>query len=352
MTGRARHTGVAAALVIVLALGGLSACGNDTDAAASRRDVYRSLTDRVIVPGYERLDLAASDLAASVAALCSSPDDARVRAAREAWVRTWRAWNRLRPFRFGPLTDRRTVSDIAFMIDPDKVDAVLAGSEPAAGPPFTPESVAGVGADTRGLVAIEHLLFTRDPGEADTCAYASASSAVVAAAADDARAAWADGVDGDGPFADELRSANGADTRAVLDDLVNGITMSVNEISKDLVAAEEAPGRSRDPSGHVRARLRDTLAGVRDAYLGAGREGPGVGELVAAASAGTDERIRTRLDRAEAALAALPVDLDDASDREIRQASARTRALGTVLIAEVASLLGVTLGLGDADGDS
>jgi hypothetical protein len=90
---------------------------------------------------------------------------------------------------------------------------VLAGSEPAAGPPFTPESVAGVGADTRGLVAIEHLLFTRDPAETDTCAYASAAAAVVAAAADDARAAWVDGVDGDGPFADELRSASGP-TRA------------------------------------------------------------------------------------------------------------------------------------------
>jgi hypothetical protein len=138
----------------------------------------------------------------------------------------------------------------------------------------------------------------------------------------------------------------------VLDDLVNGITMSVNEISKELVTAEEASGGSRDPSGHVRDRVRDTLTGVRDTYLGAGRTRPGVGELVAAASVGTDERIRTRLDRAEAALAALPADLDDASDREVRRASARARALGTVLISEVASLLGVTLGLGDADGDS
>jgi predicted lipoprotein len=348
---------LALALGVTLASSVFSACGNDTDARASRRRVYRSLADDVIVPDYDRLSAGAAELAASVAALCDAPSTERAAAARHAWTRAWRDWNRLRPFRFGPLTDRRTVSDVAFMVDPDKINAVLAGAEPAVGPPFTNESLAAAGADVRGLATVEHLLFGRDPTDAETCAYAAAAAALVADATAEARAAWVDGVGGDPPFADELASPGGhyVDSQAVLDDLVNGMTMSVSEMSNDLARAGVAQDGSRDPSGHLGDRIRDTLAGVRAAYLGApgaAAGSGGVGALVTAAASGTDARVRDRLDATRPAVAPLPSDLDRATSGEIRRAFTRVRALGTVLRAEVASLLGVTLSLSDADGDS
>ena len=47
-----------------------------------------------------------------------------------------------------------------------------------------------------------------------------------------------------------------------------------------------------------------------------------------------------------------PADLDRAEDDDIDDAYRRTRSLGTITRAELASILGVTLSLSDSDGDS
>ena len=98
-----------------------------------------------------------------------------------AWVDAWRAWNRTKAFRFGPLTDSRAVSDIGFMVDTEKIDAVIDGSEAARCPAVHRGVASGAaGADVRGLAAVEHVLFQRDPTEPDPCSYAAAAAALVA----------------------------------------------------------------------------------------------------------------------------------------------------------------------------
>ena len=56
--------------------------------------------------------------------------------------------------------------------------------------------------------------------------------------------------------------------------------------------------------------------------------------------------------RTTRAVGALPADLDRAEDDDIDDAYRRTRSLGTITRAELASILGVTLSLSDSDGDS
>ena len=153
------------------------------------------------------------------------------------------------------------------MVDTAKIDAVLAGSEPGVGPPFTAESLGAAGADVRGLAAVEHLLFENDPTDPDTCAYAAAAAALVAEETRAARVAWTDGADGEPPFAELFANPGNdmyADAQAVLDDLVNGMAMALTEATKELADAEAAPPGERDTvGGHGGDRVRDTIWSVR-----------------------------------------------------------------------------------------
>ncbi len=358
MTPAAVRRRLAAALALVVLAVAVGACGDDHDAPASRRVVYRNLAANVISPLYERLDEATADLATATSALCADPSAANVDAARTAWEHAWQAWNRTKAFRFGPLTDSRAVADIGFMVDGHKVDTVVDGSNAAVGPPFTADSVAATGADVRGLAAIEHVLFQRDPTEPDTCAYAAAAASLVAEKAAMARAAWTEGTNGDPAYADLVaKPGNEAygDSQAVLDDLVNGMAMALSEATKALADAESAPPDRRDTFGtHGGDHVRDTLWSVRASYEGSLRDGGGrgVGALVADASSDADARFRTNLERATRAARALPPDLERAKAALVDEAYRRFRALGTNTRAEVASILGVTLSLSDSDGDS
>lgn len=344
------------AVVATVAVVG-SGCGNDTQVPAERSKVFRSVAEQVIVPAYEDLAASMAALESAVENLCARPDAAALTEARERWLDAWRSWSRTRAFRFGPLTETRNLTDIAFMVDPAKIDALIAGSDPSVGPPFTAESLAATGTDVRGLGAIEHVLFADAVGP-EACSYASAAAEIVADNAEEARVAWVDGTDGAAPFAEQLAEPGGdsayADGQAALDDLVNGVSMALTEATRELADAEAAaPGARESGTQHGGVRVRETLASVRSVYLGA-RDGsaPGIDDLVEGIAPESAERVRDFLARADAAVAGLPDSLDDASTGELRKAYLAARNAGTLVRAEVASELGVTLSLSDSDGDS
>jgi Imelysin len=93
-------------------------------------------------------------------------------------------WAELEPFWFGPAADRRSKYLIDWEIAPTEVDAIVAGSEP-----IDAASVRDViGADQRGLEAVEHLF--AGPVDARRCAYATAIGAVIVEEADALAAEW------------------------------------------------------------------------------------------------------------------------------------------------------------------
>jgi predicted lipoprotein len=345
------------ALAAVALLLGVSACGNDTDANAAREDVLRNLSHQVITPTYVQLARSVDELDAAVAELCDAPSAQARRASQGAWTDAWSAWNRTRAFRFGPLTLNRETADIAFMADPDKIDDLVTSAHNT---PVTVDSLGEEGADVRGLGAVEHLLFTRDPLDPEVCAYASAAAGLAARSAAAVGREWTDGDDRGGrPFRDQLAEPGEGgrylDTQAAVGDLVNGMSMALTEAARELANAESAPPGERETVGtHGGSRLRDTLSSVRASYVGTldATEGDGVGDLVAAVSETADERVRDLLEKAEQQVSTIPETLDDADAAALADAYNAVRNTGTIVRAEVASELGVTLSLGDADGDS
>jgi predicted lipoprotein len=342
------------ALLAIASLIAFSAC-NDNDANAAREDVLRNLSYEVITPAYVQLGRSTEQLEQATQELCDAPSPEARRAAQDAWEQAWSAWNRTRAFRFGPIVEADAAADIAFMVDTEKVDELLE----TPGEPLTADALSDKGADVRGLGAIEHLLFTRDPLDPATCAYAAAATELVGNSAHDVAVAWTEPGADVPAFSDQLAEPGEGgrylNAQAAVGDLVNGISMALTESARELANAEAAPPGERESVGtHGGSRVRDALWSVRVSYSGStdGTDGDGVGDLVADVSATADERVRGLLEQAERQVSTFPDSLDDAEADALTDAYNAVRNAGTIVRAEVASELGVTISLGDADGDS
>jgi predicted lipoprotein len=337
---------VAAALAV--------ASGTSSAADSTRTDVYAHLGRKVAVPAYEDLATSTTALQQAMTTLCASNTPQNLDAARAAWLDAWEAWNRTRVFRFGPPF---VVSHITFPIDPAKIEALAAGSQPAIGPPFTADSLLQTGADVRGLESIEYVLFTGTVTPA-TCSLASASAELAASTAAEVLVAWTKGTGGAPPFTQQLanpkRSEMYDNEQQPLDDIVNGMLLVSSEATSALAnTLLPTPGRSR-ATVHTGTRVQDNLAAVQAAWLGTtkAQSGEGIETLVESVSPTAAERVSETLSKAVKAAKVLPPRLADASPAQLRKTYKYVRQLTRQLDAEVATQLGVTVNLSDADGDS
>lgn len=368
---------VTAMLLAVVLLAGCSGDDGTGDAApeVDRDQIVAALVDDVIVPGYTELASTTDELATATAELCATPSTEAFDAAREAWDRAQGAWSSTAAYRLGPIRPLRLTARIEYPIDIDKIDALAADvADPA---PVTPQAIAELGADVRGLDTVQHLLFTpSDVGGLSTrqCAYAASAAALAAAAAEELRVAWVDGTDGEAPAAEQMTEPGGdsmwASSTEVLEDVLNSSLAALTTVADMQLGA--ASGATADPAEpevvddgaahRALADIADELRSVQAVYGDSSAAAPsGLSALVAAAATSTsDQAIRTDLGAAVDAVESVPppladVDPDDADSPPMRalvqgyqHALAARSALGT----EVASLLGLTISFSDSDGDS
>ncbi len=341
---------VSTALTVAILLASCSDDSSDSaDSAASstsstavvdvgtRDDVVTALTDEVVVPAYVAADDRAAELEAAVSVLCAAPTDApALEQARTAWRATRAAWAYTRAARFGPVMEQRAMSQVDFPVDPEKLAALIAGSDP-----LDAESVGGLGADQRGLGAIELALFIDDTIDARECEFAASASTLVHTATTAVATAWVD----DPP----------TDSKTFIDGVVNGVIFALVDVGDQQLGKASGdvsgePEFAEVDDGPARSTL-DEIASVLDG-VSALIDG-GLADLVATVSPDAAARVRTELDAAIAAVAAVPPPMATTTDTAPLSA-----AYEAVLVplrtmrTEFASLLGVTLTLGDADGDS
>ena len=116
------------------------------------------------------------------------------------------------------------------------------------------------------------------------------------------------------------------------------------------------PIRPRYPAArrqHALAELRNQVLGMRDVYEGA-EGGLGISALIVPLSEDADERARAHFEASLAAIDAVDGSLREATAEGSEQALAvyeELMALQDTLSTEVVSLLGVSVGFSDADGD-
>lgn len=330
-----RLVGTCVIIVAVAACGGNDG-GSDTAAdTPSRDDVVAAITADVIVPGYDQLAATTEALHTALVDLCARPDDDQLAVAQQAWRDARQAWSATRAYRLGPATERRAMSKIDFAIDATKITKLLAGTDPV-----DATAVGALGSDQRGLGGIEVALFGDDPTGARPCAYATSAAELVAATSATLADDWAAGVD--------------MSTQQAVEDLVNGIVFALADLSAMRLGPASGsttgtPAPADVDAGPAHSALDDMVAvldGV-DQVVG------GLDPLITAQSAEASDRMANQLGRARTNIGLIPAPLATATDVEaMESAYLSTAAALLVARSDVASLLGVTLTLGDADGDS
>ena len=334
----------------------------------SREDVLTSLTGRIIVPRYRQASEAMGALATSVDALCAAPGVASLETARGSWREARDSWMKTEAFRFGPAVDRRSVSLVDWWpVAVERIDGVVAG-----GGPVTAETVRQFMPSTqRGMGAMEHLLFgdgsdaLSGSAGAVRCGYLEALTTVAREEIDGVRQDWEG--DGESPgyagFFDGSASSS-LHPREGEAEVVRSLVFMVRTIANMRLGAALGVDTQADPSaipsgaaGHSREDLRHQLLSISEMYQGAdGDPGAlGIGRRVRQFSPEVDSRMAGAIEACRDAVEASDGSLESAIASDpavVRTVYDSFKELQRVLNTEVVSLLGVSVGFSDTDGDS
>lgn len=364
----ARHLAVAVAVALA------SACGTTSTPKPDYEGVAAELTRAVVLPSYRDLAARATELTAAAAALRDDPSVTSLAGAQAGWRAARKAVRRVDAFAFGPTRDFAARLEYA-PANGTAIDALVAGEEP-----LSRATLEARGANVRGLLALEHLLFD-EAGDATNAlaaltgegvaarrrAYVVACAEAFEAAARELAAAWEPG---GGGFATDL-ATGGAGSRvyptpkAAVDDLVNQMIYATESVVRTRYGRPLGKGSGGTPDATLVEAARsdatlddaaETLASVAGVYTGAYAAGDerGIGDLVRGRNAAADDRTNAALRAATDATRAVSPPFRVALTTRTASVEAAYEAangLKRALASDVATALATTLKLGDADGD-
>ena len=270
---------------------------------------------------------------------------------------------------FGPVMDRRSEGLLAWpQVDPERIEAMLVNN-----PAATEDDVRnGLASTQRGSGAIEYLLFLPDAldllsdSSSTRCGYLIALGLVIESEANAILKGWKEGEDGDVPYSGYFtgRASSSLITSQAVAELVRTQVFLIRTLVDMRLAAalglrEGGQDLSAIPGGagyNALDDLRNEVLGMRDMYMGAdGADGLGISDIVKGLSADTDERMREHFEGALVAIDAVQLPLRNAVSERPEQVQAvhdQLSELQRTLSTEVVSLLGVSVGFSNTDGDS
>ena len=359
---------LAAAVAGLILAAGVAAC---SDSTLSRQDVLGDLADEVIIPAYDSFLTASSSLAEAVSDLClllSSSDtsaEGALNSVYDALEASRSDWSFSEAMWVGPVMERRSRAVIDWDIEAEQIETRIVDTSFA----LTADNLATrVGADERGLSAVEYVVGSPSAPEAAIaklanpryCEYLAAATQVVVAEAELLVSDWTTSFEDGPPYRTVFNDPDGSG----VDDIVNGSFNLLRKTSDmelrpaangDLDALKEGPlGLGvADIAEHLKG-IRAVLIGTSGANQGSTQEdGPnGLSELL-----GDDiaDRLAARLDAADAAVSAITPPLRTAAadnPSSLNKAYEALKELQMAISTEVVSKLGVALGFSDTDGDS
>ena len=362
----------AAALVALVLV--MATCAPVPLGDGEKRVVVRGIAEAVILPTLDDVVARAEAMTAANEQLATTPSQANLDAAQDAWRAARIPWKEGEAFAFGPAMDLRIVAAIDQTIDATKVEMEIVGTGT-----LSESYVDSLGANRKGFHAIEYLLFRGDD-DADvlvsltTDAQAARRRDLLVALSQnlerkttELRSAWA--IDG-GQYITKLAepgSSNNAypTIKAVIDTLVNESVflselIANNKLGKPMGTASGGTPQPEleesGPSDNSIADMAGNLRSIRNVYLGTrtGAADRGISQLVAAQSPETDQAVRDALDGAIRAVEAIPRPYRTAlveHQSDVEAAHEAVKTLKRILATEVVAVLGATLKFNDNDGD-
>jgi uncharacterized protein len=327
----------------------------------TKREVLSELVLEVVAPDLRAVVAASQKQRDIVAAFRDAPTLASLRTARQACRVALPAWKRAHCFRSGPMVDTNALLRAAFWPPrPAAIEAVVTGVAP-----IDDALVEALGADAKGMYAVEALLFPLDLDETRVLAAFEGGSGErrrtllfalarnVASHAQSANRALGDGH----AFAERYGAAGQESVSRLVNQMVSSVeSLAFSRLGIVLGLAESRMLKPADvegwPSGSSTALALAELTGIERLY-GTSKRG-GLRELVRVASPAIDLRVQQRLDEALKAVRQLSAPLERVvmdNRAALAAAVASTKALELALKVDVASALGVTLTFQTGDGD-
>jgi predicted lipoprotein len=343
-------------------------------AASVLEDLNRELTDRVIVPGYQRFAATAATLETAMADFCAQPTPDRLESARGAFAQAMLAWQHVQPIVFGPVAAEARASRIQLF--PDKTGAIsrqlnraLAEKEPAL---VAPGGLAGKSVALTGFPALEQILYddARLPAAGPSgpdADYACALAAAIARNLAQLAAGVLDDWQRPGGFRDMmLTAAAGNDAYFAAEEASGDLLKSLHTALQSVTASKlEAPlGASLDQAKPRRAEnwrsglslhsVRANLETAQALYESPGGFGDAL--QVLADEDQLDQALRRGFSRAFAQLGAIKQPLwtaveDPAGRAQVEALLAEIKGLRLLVSQELAPALGLLVGFNAMDGD-
>ncbi len=358
-------------LLLLLATLALS---SPAHADSTFEDLNRQLTDRVVIPGYQRFADATASLGTVIGAFCAAPDLDHLAQARHGFEQALDAWEHVQPIVFGPA--RANSRTMIIQLFPDAREAVsrqlakaLAARDPAL---IAAGGLAGKSVALTGFPALEQILYDDArlpaPGvtstEADyACALAAAIGRNLAAQASRLLDDW----QRPGGFRDAvLSAAAGNDFYQGADEATGDYLKSLHTALQAIVVIKlEGPlGKSFDMAKPMHAEnwrsarsladIRANLETAQALYVSPG----GFGDALRARAdeAQLDSAIRNGFERAFAKFDAIGEPLhsavaDPAARPKVEALVSELKAQRQLIAQELAPALDLAIGFNALDGD-
>ncbi len=336
----------------------------ETSARPTRQDVVRGLAEAVLLPAHEAFEASSADLAEQASEVCSRAQGtgADLDRVREAWRTARRDWIPVRLQSHGPFDARRTLSLVDWRpVSHERLVELLDEDVQ----PIDPDRVGTRWpASSRGLGVVEELLFgqraqTLTAGSR-SCDLLIAATAVIANEAAELTSEWR--TDYVGRLAG--RGSVSYESNEALGRLVRGLVFALRETTdRELLPAlreQQTLTLGQGAAGADRLDLEALLDAFDAIYRSRSADDPagssaGLFDLVGQVAPATGLLVTETLSSTRAAVDELPVgvDLTEAENQPALESLYRAfDELHRVVATELVSVLGVSVGWSDADGDT
>jgi len=360
-------------LGLLLLVSQLASCFNEP---FDRKAMLESLGSEVIIPSYRWFLDETAALVSSAQSFCSEPTAASLAGFQAQWQSVRVPWKQMEVAAFGPYAEQpwRIGPKIdSWPVREDTIEQNLAGAEP-----LDVAHVSALGAASRGLPALEYLIF--DPegvhaalvkfeaeGGARRCEYAIGLSEDLHANADAMVSAWSH--DGDDYLGALVASGEpGAPFTSVSDasnEIINRMLSLTESIMRSKLGqplglesgGEAHPDQVEAPySGNSIRDIVANLDGLENIYRGRfdGGRGIGVQLWVRWYSPDTDQSVRAAIMKARWAVEAIPEPLSNAVVTQpdlVQAAYDQLRELRNVIGVDVINAIAGTVTFNETDGD-
>ncbi len=360
-------------LALVLMVSQLVSCFNQP---FDRKAMLESLGSDVIIPSYRWFSDETAALVSSAKSFCSNPTASSLEAFQTQWESAQVPWTQMevadfgpyaeQPWRIGPKVDSWPVRE-------DTIEENLAGAEP-----LDASRVSTLGASSRGLPALEYLIFDpegvhtalakfEDEGGARRCEYAIGLSEDLHASAEAMVTAWSH--DGDDYLGALVASGEPGAPFMSVSDASNEIINQMLSLTETIMRSKlgqplglESGGEARPDqvesrySGHSIRDILANLDGLENLYRGRfdERRGIGVQLWVRWYNPDTDRDVLAAILKARWAVEAIPEPLSRAvvTQPDIVQAAYdQMRELRNVIGVDVINAIAGTVTFNETDGD-